>query len=57
MLKQRQKIAAAMHDVQNQHHIVFSNTMDDQVIVSGEAAQARAQIVVTPPPQVWMSSQ
>jgi len=46
-----------MHNVQNQHRIVLYDAVDDDVIVGGEAAQARSQIIVTATPQVRIPGQ
>jgi hypothetical protein len=39
-------VAAAVHDVQNQHHIIFCDAMNNEVVAYREAAQARAPILV-----------
>ena len=46
-----------MHDVQNQHDIVLYNAVDDDVIVCRKAAQAGAQIIITPSPHVRILGQ
>jgi hypothetical protein len=46
-----------MRDVQNQRYIVLSNTVDNDVIVGREAAQARAEIAVAAAADVGISSQ
>ena len=40
MPQHRDDVAAAVHDMQNEHHIVFHDAVDDDVIISREAAQA-----------------
>jgi|HubBroStandDraft_1064217.scaffolds.fasta_scaffold14422_5 hypothetical protein len=47
MPEQRDDITAAMHDVQDQYHVVRHDAVDDDVIVGRKAAQARPQIFVT----------
>jgi len=48
MPEHRDDITAAVHDVQNQHHVILHNAVDDDIIVSHEAAEAEAQIITTP---------
>src|ERR1022692_1461016 len=56
MAEERGDVTAAMHDVQNQHHIVLHDTVEDDVIASGEAAHTRTQIA-TPSSHVWIPGQ
>lgn len=46
MTEQRDDVTAAMHDVQDQHHVTRHNAVDDDVIVGRKTSQAGAQIAV-----------
>jgi len=56
MTEKRVDVTAAMYGVQNQHHIVLHNAVDDDVIADGEAAQTWTQ-VVAPSSHVWIPRQ
>jgi len=38
MAEERGDVAAAVHDVQNQHYVILYDPVDDDEIVSGETA-------------------
>src|SRR5271157_3892310 len=52
--EKRNQVAAAVRNMQDQHNVVLFDAMDDDIVVSRKAAQAGAQIVITPPSQVRM---
>ena len=43
-----------MHNVQDQHDVIFFDPMNDDIVISREAAQTGTQIVITPPAKVRM---
>ncbi len=46
-----------MHNVQNQYYVFLYDTVDDDVVISREAAQADTQILVTAAPYVRIPGQ
>jgi hypothetical protein len=57
MPEHRDEITAAVHDMQDQHHVVLYDAVDKDVIVSGEAAQTETQIIVATTPHVRIPGQ
>lgn len=51
------EITAAVHNVQNQYYVFLYDTVDDDVVISREAAQADTQILVTAAPYVRIPGQ
>ena len=46
-----------MHDMQNQHHVILFDAMDNEVVVSREAAQAGTQVIVALSSHEWIPRQ
>ena len=54
MAEDRRDVMAAVHDVQNQHHVTLHDAVEDDVIASRKAAHTRSQIV-TASSNVWFN--
>jgi hypothetical protein len=57
MAEERGDVTATVYDVQNQHHVMLYDAVDNHVILGGETAEPGPQIIVTPTPDVRIPRQ